>query len=136
LNLKDPEAMNEVIGNVLRAGVVASAAVILIGTILLVATSGFSGTSMALTYNPNQIPHGTFDVSIAGLVKGLIGFQPYSIIELGVIILLATPVSRVLISVLLFAAEGDRLYVYITAVVLALLLFSMLVTPFIPAFNA
>jgi uncharacterized membrane protein len=42
----------------------------------------------------------------------------------------------VLISVLLFAAEGDRLYVYITAVVLALLLFSMLVTPFIPAFNA
>ena len=136
MNLKDPETMNEVVGNVLRFGVVAAAVVILIGTVLLVANSGFSGISNALTYNPNHIPHGTFDVSLIGLVKGLVGFQPYSVIELGVIVLIATPVSRVLISVLLFAAEGDRLYVYITIVVLALLLFSMLVTPFIPVFNA
>lgn len=136
MNLKDPETMNEVVGNVLRFGVLTSAAVILIGTVLLVAASGSSGISSSLTYNPNQIPHGTFDVSLSGLANGLVGFQPYSLIELGVIILLATPVSRVLISVFLFAAEGDRLYVYITAVVLALLLFSILATPFISVFNA
>ena len=136
MNLKDPEMMNEVVGNVLRYGVITSSVVILIGTALLVANSGFSGMSNALTYNPNQIPHGTFGVSLSGLVSGLIRFQPYSLIELGVIILLATPVSRVLISVFLFAAEGDRRYVYITAVVLALLLFSILVTPFIGVFNA
>ncbi|MGP8125530.1 MAG: DUF1634 domain-containing protein [Nitrososphaerales archaeon] len=136
MNLRDPETMNEVVGNVLRFGVLLSAAVILIGTALLIANSGFSGVSGALTYNPNQIPHGTFDVSLSALASGLAGFQPYSLIELGVIILLATPVSRVLISVFLFAAERDRLYVYITAVVLALLLFSILVTPFISIFNA
>ncbi len=136
MNLRDPETMNEVVGNVLRFGVLLSAAVILIGTALLIANSGFSGVSGALTYNPNQIPHGTFDVSLSALASGLVGFQPYSLIELGVIILLATPVSRVLISVFLFAAERDRLYVYITAVVLALLLFSILVTPFISIFNA
>ena len=62
--------------------------------------------------------------------------EPYAIIELGVLTLLATPVVRVLTSVFLFAAEGDRLYMYITAAVLLLLLFSMLATPFIPGFYA
>jgi len=136
LNLKDPETMNEIVGNVLRFGVLVSAAIIVIGVVLLVGNNGLSETSSALIYNPNQVPHGTFDVSLAGLLKGLVAFQPYSLIELGAIILIATPVSRVLISVFLFAAEGDRLYVYITAVVLVLLLFSILVTPFIPVFHA
>lgn len=136
MNLKDPEAMNEIIGNVLRVGVIVSAAIILVGVILLVANSGLSGTASSLVYNQNQIPHGTFDVSLAGLLKGLTTLQPDSLIELGAIVLIATPVSRVLISVFLFAAEGDRLYVYITIVVLALLLFSILVTPFIPLFHA
>ena len=134
MSLKDPESMNNIIGNVLRYGVIISFAVILFGTLLLVATSASSTATS--TYIPNQIPHGTFSVSLTGLIKGLAGFQAYSIIELGVIILMATPVSRVLISVLLFAAERDKLYVYITMVVLALLLFSMLVTPLIPVFNA
>jgi len=75
-------------------------------------------------------------VSLSGLLNGIVSFAPFSWIELGVIILIATPVARVLISVFLFAAEKDRLYVLITAVVLALLLFSMLVTPSIPGFHA
>jgi len=136
MNLKDPESMNEVIGNVLRYGVILSAAVVLFGALLLTASSGSSDTSGILTYNPNQVPHGNYDVSFQGLVNGLVGFSAYSWIELGVIFLIATPVSRVLISVLLFAAERDRLYMAVTAVVLALLLFSMLVTPFIPLFKA
>jgi uncharacterized membrane protein len=128
--------MNEIIGNVLRWGVIVSAAVILLGTAMLIASGGLANISSELNYNPNHVPHGTFDVSLGGLVSGLAAAQPYSVIELGVIFLIATPVARVLISIFLFAAEGDRLYVYITAVVLALLLFSMLVTPFIAAFNA
>ncbi|MDG6975316.1 MAG: DUF1634 domain-containing protein [Nitrososphaerota archaeon] len=54
----------------------------------------------------------------------------------GVVVLIATPVTRVLFAVLLFAAERDMTYVKITVVVLFLLLFSMLATPFIPLFNA
>ena len=136
MNLKDPDSMNLVIGKVLRYGVLISAVVTLAGALLLVANSGFSGTSGLLTYNPSQVPHGTFPVSLDALMSGLAQAQPYAIIELGVILLIATPVSRVSVSVFLFAAERDREYVYITAVVLALLLFSMLVTPFIPIFHA
>jgi len=136
LNIRDPESMNEIIGNVLRYGVMVSAVVVLFGTVLLANSSGTSDTSGILTYYPNQVPHGTYDVSFQGLITGLASFSAYSWIELGVIFLIATPVSRVLISVFLFLAERDRLYVAITTVVLALLLFSMLVTPFIPFFHA
>lgn len=137
MNLKDPESMNIVIGRVLRYGVVLSASVILLGVLGLAAASGGFDSSIFLTYNPGTIPHGTwYQVSLSGLAGGLVALTPYAWIELGVILLIATPVTRVLISVFLFAAERDRLYVLITAVVLVLLLFSMLVTPFIPGFHA
>jgi uncharacterized membrane protein len=136
MNFRDPESMSEIIGNVLRYGVILSAAVVLFGTFLLASSSGASDSSGILTYYQDQVPHGNYDVSFQGLVKGLASFSAYSWIELGVIFLIATPVSRVLISVFLFAAEKDRLYVAVTAVVLTLLLFSMLVTPFISFFHA
>jgi uncharacterized membrane protein len=135
MNLRDPESMNLVIGKVLRYGVILSGAIILLGTIGLAATSGLSDTAGVLTYNSN-VPHDNLDVSPAAMLRGLVTFSAFSWIELGVIVLIATPVARVMISVLLFAAEKDKLYVLITAVVLALLLFSALVTPFIPGFHA
>jgi uncharacterized membrane protein len=135
LNLKDPESMSAIIGNVLRYGVILSAVTVLFGVILLTAANGASDSSSALQYYPNQVPHGNFPVSFQALFNGLASFSSFAWIELGVIFLIATPVSRVLISVFLFAAERDRLYVAITAVVLVLLLFSMLLTPFIPLFQ-
>ena len=136
MNLKDPEAMTAVVGNVLRYGVLISAIIVVFGTIELIAANGNSDVLGSIVYNPDKIPHGNFDVSLSGLVSGLVGLQPYALIELGAIVLIATPVSRVLISVFLFAAEGDKLYVVVTAVVLFLLLFSILFTPFIPGFQA
>ena len=136
MNLKDPETMNLVIGKVLRYGVVVSAVVIIIGTIGLAASNGSADTSGYLNYSPAVVPHDGIDVSPSGLLEGIASFSSFSWIELGVILLIATPVSRVLTSVFLFAAEKDRKYVLITAVVLALLLFSILVTPSIPGFHA
>ena len=136
MNLRDPELMSSVIGNVLRYGVILSAATVLVGTVLLAASSGTSDSAGFLVYLSGQVPHLAGFVSVGGLLSGAADFQAYPWIELGVIFLIATPVSRVIISVLLFAAEKDRLYVAITAVVLFLLLFSILVTPFIPLFQS
>ncbi len=135
MNLRDPESMNVIIGKVLRYGVLLAAFFIILGAVGLAASSGLSETNGMLTYR-DLVPHDGIDVSLTGLLSGLAAFAPFSWIELGVIVLIATPVSRVLISVFLFGAERDRLYVAITAAVLALLLFSMLVTPYIPGFHA
>lgn len=136
MNLKDPETMNLVIGKVLRYGVLISGIVIVLGTVGLAVSSGFTDSGGYLTYNASAIPHDGIDVSPSALASGLVGLSAFSWIELGVILLIATPVSRVFISIFLFVAERDRLYVLITAVVLTLLLFSILVTPSIPGFHA
>jgi uncharacterized membrane protein len=47
---------------------------------------------------------------------------------LGILILIATPVARVAFSVFAFAEERDRMYVIVTLIVLALLLFSLSAT--------
>ena len=47
------------------------------------------------------------------------------IIQLGLLILIATPVARVAFSVVAFALERDRLYVVVTLIVLAVLVFSL-----------
>lgn len=136
MNLKDPESMNVVIGRMLRYGVILSGAITILGVIGLAASNGTSDTAGFLAYNASSVPHDGIDVSPSALLHGLVTFSPFSWIELGVIVLIATPVARVLVSVFLFAAERDRLYVLITAVVLGLLLFSILVTPSIAAFHA
>jgi uncharacterized membrane protein len=127
--------MTNILGMVLRSGVVLSGVIIAIGTILFVANHSLDDTSAYLSYNPGLIPHGNFPVSLASIATGLGSLDPFSVIELGFLVLLTTPVARVALSLFLFAAEKDRMYVYLTAAVLAILLFSMLATPLIPLFN-
>jgi uncharacterized membrane protein len=127
--------MNKLLGIVLRSGVVLSGIIIAIGTVLFVANHFFDDTSAYLAYNPGLVPHGNFSVSLASIFSGLVSLDPSSIIQLGFLVLLATPVARVALSLFLFAAERDRMFVYLTAAVLAILLFSMLATPLIPLFN-
>lgn len=136
MNLRDPETMNAVIGNALRYGVIVSAAIIIVGILRLGSSKAYTDIVEVLAYNAGTVPHGNYAVSLGGIVGGLATLDPFSLIELGVIVLIATPVVRVLISVFLFGIEGDRRYVVITAAVLTFLLFSMLVTPFIPGFHA
>jgi uncharacterized membrane protein len=136
MNLKDPNSMNKILGIVLRSGVVLSGVIIAIGTTLFIANHSLDDTSSYLAYNPSVIPHGNFPVSLASIASGFVSLDPFSIIAVGFLVLLATPVARVALSLVLFAAERDRKFVYLTAAVLAILLFSILITPLIPFFSS
>ena len=104
------------ISNVLRGGVLLSAVVILIGVVLYYIHPR-SNAANALSY-----PH-----TLGGVIPALQAGNPEGIITLGLLILLATPVMRVAVSIGAFALEHDWLYVGITTLVLALLLSSILV---------
>lgn len=108
--------MTKIIGSVLLGGVLLSSAVILVGLLLLLASPG------ALTSNRTAVfPHTFSDL----WVKLLTG-HPQAIIVAGLLLLIATPLLRVLISILAFALEHDRRYVLITCLVFAILLFSFI----------
>jgi len=58
-------------------------------------------------------------------VQEALSFHPRSIIQLGLLLLIATPVARVAFSVLAFAWQRDRTYVIVTLIVFAILIYSL-----------
>lgn len=104
-----------IISNVLRGGVLLSATIIALGVILFYARAGASG------HTPPDRP---FPSSLPAVGHGLAHGDPLAIIALGLLLLLATPVVRVAVSIVAFALEGDRRYVLITSLVLLILLAS------------
>ena len=65
-----------------------------------------------------------FPNTIGEIFRGVREFQGRSIVLLGLLLLIATPVMRVAISILAFIYERDRVYVIMTCIVLALLILS------------
>lgn len=67
--------------------------------------------------------------TLSGIISDVLALRRPGLIQFGLLLLIATPIVRVIFSVLAFAKQGDRLYVTITLIVLAILLWS-LVRPF------
>jgi uncharacterized membrane protein len=106
-----------IISGVLRGGVLLSAAIIILGVVLFFARTR-AGHSAAMT---TSIPR-----TAGNVLQGVLHGDPVSVIALGLLVLLATPVVRVGVSLVTFVLEGDRLYAAITALVLLILLLSFL----------
>lgn len=107
-------------------GVIASFALVALGSLLLF----LEGQTGYYPLGDAQQLSGTQDKFLVGLVpllQGVEAAKPYAIIDLGLVVLLATPVARVAISMLLFAEERSYAFVAITATVLAILMLSIFV---------
>ena len=96
---------------VLLAGIAVSVALMAVGLALGMLQGG-------------SIPRGV--VPLADLPGAVRALTPAAFLSLGLIVLIATPFVRVAGSLVAFAREGDRRYVVITAVVLAVMCVSVL----------
>ena len=120
LKLNDKQ-VEEFIGQVLRAGTLLSCSVTALGLFLYLLHNSFA--------SPN---YGVFNagkgklVSLTQLVASALHGHPLAIIQLGILLLIATPVARVAFLVGAFALERDRLYVAVSGTVLAVLLYSLI----------
>jgi uncharacterized membrane protein len=108
------------IGNLLRAGVLLAVAVVILGEAVLLVRHGSARPNYAIFRGePANLR------TLRGILATAFSFQGAGIIQLGVLILIATPVARVAFSAAAFAVEHDRLYVVITLIVLGVLIFSL-----------
>jgi uncharacterized membrane protein len=107
-----------VISNVLRGGVILSAAVVLLGVVMYY-WRYFTGA-------PTSHTEGAFPHSLSAVVHGLAAGNPQAVVALGLLLLLITPVLRVAVSIVAFALERDWRYTAITALVLLILIASFL----------
>jgi len=117
----DDRGIEVIIGNLLRAGVLIAATVVVAGAVIYLSHYAlqpanfrvFRGEAAALR-------------SLPAIAKGTLHLDGKSIIQFGLLLLIATPVARVIFSVIGFADERDHLYVGLTLIVLAVLLYSLI----------
>jgi uncharacterized membrane protein len=112
--------MDIAIGHLLRIGVSVAAAVVLTGWVLYLAQA--HGTAPDYRHfhgRPLQL------LQLGPILKGAGRLDSRSVIELGILLLIVTPVARVIFCIGGFAAQRDRLYVLVSSLVLAILMYSL-----------
>jgi len=118
--------MESLVRRVLQVGLLASMVLVLVGMLLFGAVHPSSLTSSeslpALVESGAKFPHTLDDVASAASDLSAEG-----IIAAGLLVLIATPVLRVALSVVGFAFQRDWVYVGLTVLVLLVLLGSFLV---------
>lgn len=115
------KTIQRIIGDVLKYGVRAVLAISSIGGLIFLYNHANEQADYArFTENDRSIIEVVSDV-----FSGVINMQGRSIIFLAIIILFCTPLIRLLLSLVSFIIEGDKLYVFITTLVLIIIAFSM-----------
>jgi uncharacterized membrane protein len=102
----------ERIALVLMVGIIASIGIMVFGLVVLIVKGGASNG------NPRDLGQ---------LITGILNLDASSIIWFGTIILILTPITRIITSTLLFIEERDTKYFIITLTVLILIIISFLV---------
>jgi uncharacterized membrane protein len=108
------------LGNVLRTGVLISAAVVAFGGVVYLADhSAFAPDYHVFRGEPADLR------SVSGIISDAKAIDGRGLIQLGVLVLIATPIARVVFSVIGFAGQRDWLYVGLTVAVLMALIYSV-----------
>jgi uncharacterized membrane protein len=115
------QKVEDIVAILLRTGVLLSAAVVFCGAIIYLARHGHQAADYRMFRGePTDLR------SISGIIRDAADLSGRGIIQLGLLLLIATPVARVAFAVFGFAAERDRMYVVFTLIVLGVLLYSLI----------
>jgi uncharacterized membrane protein len=117
----DDHRIEVILGNLLRVGVLISAAVVLWGACIYLSRHAHEPANYRVFRGePSDFR------TIRGVIQSVINGRGRGVIQLGLLLLIATPIARVSFSIVGFALERDRMYVAFTLIVLAILLYSLL----------
>lgn len=109
------------VGRTLQLGVFLAAFVVLLGALAVLAQHGGAAADYR-TFHPGSESLR----SVTGILRAAIALDSRAIVQLGLVLLIATPVARVALTFVAFLVQRDGLYVLVTAIVLALLLYGVI----------
>jgi uncharacterized membrane protein len=115
------QGIENVMGSLLRAGVLFSAFVVSIGAVIYLVRHGHALVDYRIFQGEPADLRG-----LRGIVRESLALRGRAIIQLGLLLLIATPVARVAFSIFGFAKERDGMYVVFTVIVFSILLYSLL----------
>jgi uncharacterized membrane protein len=114
------QKVEEIMGNLLRGGVMVAALVVSIGGLLYLARYGAVSTAYQVFLGePADLR------TLSGIMTDALALRSRGLMQLGLLLLVATPVARVAFAAFAFAWQHDRIYVTVSLIVLALLVYSL-----------
>ncbi len=113
---------------VLRIGIVLCVLLVLIGIALIFINSGRGNYSLAQIMSVNSAVNSS-NFSFGNIISGLFSLDGLSFVFMGIIVLIATPIARVILSICIFFFEKNWLYTAITLIVLINLMVAIFVVP-------
>lgn len=115
-------AVEDSLARLLGQGVCVSSTLVALGLIASLLTSG--GASLAPAHlSAGPVPH---PGGLAGAISRALAGPDHGLIVVGILVLILTPIARVVAAAVLFGREGDRLYTGLTLAVLAVLVAGIL----------
>ena len=115
------EDMEGQIGILLRSGTTLASVVIMAGGVLFLVRHGGQKTDFGVFHGePKSL------TTLKGVLSGALHGRALGILQLGIMLLVATPVARVVLCIYGFARERDRMYVLVSTTVLLVLLYSLI----------
>lgn len=109
-----------ILGTLLKVGVLVSTCIVLIGGMIFIYTHASQKVSFT-DFKPEEVKFS----SIASIFVGLRAFDGLAIIQFGVLLLIFTPIARVVFSIFSFLMEKDYMYVLIGIIVLCVIITSL-----------
>ena len=121
LTPRKDQRLDELMGELLRTGVLLAALVVLVGGVVYLTRHDMPIINYRVFQGePSEL------CTIAGILHEARALRGRGLIQLGLLILIATPIARVAFSFFAFLYQRDWLYVVVTLMVLGLLLYSLL----------
>lgn len=126
---EEDQRLEVAIATLLRIGVMIAAALVAIGGVMALRHPESTVPNFRIFHAPGEAataaPASTAIYSISAVFHQLGDGSGASIIALGLLVLIATPIARVVFAMVGFARERDTLYTVISFIVFAILLFSL-----------
>lgn len=117
----DDRRLETIIGQLLRSGVLLAAATVLVGGVLYL-----------VGHHADRVNYHTFVAGepgtrmLSGIARSAARGDSAAIIEIGLLLLILTPIARVAVALVGFLLERDRLYAVVSLIVLLILAFSLM----------
>jgi uncharacterized membrane protein len=115
------ERIDALLSTLLMIGVYLAAAVVLVGGVAFLVHQGSSLPNYRLFRGE---PADLREVRL--ILRGAEGLSARALIQLGLLLLVLTPIARVAFSAMAFARQRDGIFVALTLVVLGVLLYNLL----------
>jgi uncharacterized membrane protein len=108
------------LGTLLKTGVILAAVIVLLGGVCCLARHGSEPAAYSVFHGAAEQYR-----SVHGVLQSAGPWDCGAVIQLGLLLLIATPVARVVLSLTLFSLVRDYTYAAFTAVVLAVLIYGL-----------